>query len=66
MNGAAALVKMPGLAEANRSSAPLLLLVNEIPQRGVGRGTLTELPIEQLFKPIAKRAERPSSERSTP
>jgi acetolactate synthase I/II/III large subunit len=56
-SGAGALYGLPGVAEANRSSVPLLLLVNDIPLPGVGRGTLTELPIEQLFKPIAKRAE---------
>ena len=56
-SGAGALYGLPGVAEANRSSVPLLLLVNDIPQPGVGRGTLTELPVEQLFKPIAKRAE---------
>jgi acetolactate synthase-1/2/3 large subunit len=56
-SGAGALYGLPGVAEANKSSVPLILLVNDIPQPGVGRGTLTELPIEELFRPIAKRAE---------
>lgn len=56
-SGAGALYGLPGVAEANQSSVPLILLVNDIPQPGVGRGTLTELPVEQLFKPISKRAE---------
>ena len=56
-SGAGALYGLPGVAEANKSSVPLILLVNDIPQPGVGRGTLTELPIEELFKPLCKRAE---------
>jgi acetolactate synthase I/II/III large subunit len=56
-SGAGALYGLPGVAEANKSSVPLILLVNDIPQPGVGRGTLTELPVEALFKPISKRAE---------
>lgn len=56
-SGAGALYGLPGVAEANKSSVPLILLVNDIPQPGVGRGTLTELPIEELFRPIAKHTE---------
>jgi acetolactate synthase I/II/III large subunit len=55
-SGADALYGLPGVAEANKSSVPLILLVNDIPQPGVGRGTLTELPVEELFRPISKRA----------
>ncbi|MGY8631880.1 thiamine pyrophosphate-binding protein [Bradyrhizobium sp. 14AA] len=56
-SGAGALYGLPGVAEANKSSVPIILLVNDIPQPGVGRGTLTELPVQDLFKPISKRAE---------
>jgi Thiamine pyrophosphate enzyme, N-terminal TPP binding domain len=56
-SGAGALYGLPGVAEANKSSVPLILLVNNMPQPGVGRGTLTELPVEELFKPLCKRAE---------
>ncbi|MDU6240895.1 MAG: thiamine pyrophosphate-binding protein, partial [Bradyrhizobium sp.] len=56
-SGAGALYGLPGVAEANKSSVPLILMVNDIPQPGVGRGTLTELPVQDLFKPISKRAE---------
>ncbi|TGD95371.1 thiamine pyrophosphate-binding protein [Methylobacterium nonmethylotrophicum] len=56
-SGAGALYGLPGVAEANKSSVPLILLVNDIPTGGVGRGTLTELPVEELFRPISKRAE---------
>lgn len=56
-SGAGAMYALPGVAEANRSSVPLILLVNDIPVAGVGRGTLTELAVEALFRPIAKHAE---------
>ncbi|SCZ05806.1 thiamine pyrophosphate-binding protein [Microvirga guangxiensis] len=56
-SGAGAMYALPGVAEANKSSVPLILLVNDIPQPGVGRGTLTELPIEDLFRSITKHAE---------
>lgn len=56
-SGAGAMYGLPGVAEANKSSVPVILLANDIPQPGVGRGTLTELPIEDLFRPIAKNAE---------
>lgn len=56
-SGAGAMYALPGVAEADRSSVPLILLVNDIPQAGVGRGTLTELPIENLFRPITKHTE---------
>jgi acetolactate synthase-1/2/3 large subunit len=56
-SGAGALYGLPGVAEANKSSVPLILIVNDIPQSGVGRGTLTELAVDELFRPIAKHAE---------
>ncbi|MER8506778.1 thiamine pyrophosphate-binding protein [Mesorhizobium sp. M0751] len=56
-SGAGAMYGLPGIAEANKSSVPVILLVNDIPQAGVGRGTLTELPIEAMFRPISKHAE---------
>jgi acetolactate synthase-1/2/3 large subunit len=56
-SGAGAMYALPGVAEANKSSVPLILLVNDIPQPGVGRGTLTELRIEDLFRSITKHAE---------
>lgn len=56
-SGAGAMYGLPGVAEANKSSVPLILLVNDIPQMGVGRGTLTELPVEAMFRPISKHAE---------
>jgi acetolactate synthase-1/2/3 large subunit len=56
-SGAGAMYALPGVAEANKSSVPIILLVNDIPQPGSGRGTLTELPIEELFRSITKHVE---------
>jgi acetolactate synthase-1/2/3 large subunit len=56
-SGAGAMYALPGVAEADRSSVPLILLVNDIPRSGVGRGTLTELPVADLFRPIANYCE---------
>lgn len=56
-SGAGALYAMPGVAEANKSSVPILLLVNDIPRAGTGRGTLTELPVTEIFRPVAKHTE---------
>ncbi|MCP8895105.1 thiamine pyrophosphate-binding protein [Shinella daejeonensis] len=56
-SGAGAMYALPGVAEANKSSVPVILLVNDIPRAGVGRGTLTELPISELFRPVAKHVE---------
>lgn len=56
-SGAGAMYALPGVAEANKSSVPVILLVNDIPRAGVGRGTLTELPIAELFRPVAKHVE---------
>lgn len=56
-SGAGALYALPGIAEANESSVPVILLVNDIPRPGVGRGTLTELAIDELFRPITKHTE---------
>lgn len=56
-SGAGAMYALPGVAEANKSSVPVILLVNDIPRPGVGRGTLTELPITDLFRPVAKHVE---------
>lgn len=65
-SGAGAMYALPGIAEATKSSVPVLLLVNDIPQSGVGRGTLTELPVEELFRPIAKHAETLGSAKKLP
>ena len=56
-SGAGALYALPGVAEATQSSVPIILLVNDIPRSGNGRGTLTELPVVSLFKPISKHVE---------
>lgn len=53
-SGAGVLYSMPGAAEAFCSSVPFILLVNDIPLAGEGRGTLTELDCVRLLEPITK------------
>jgi len=65
-SGAGAMYALPGVAEANQSSVPVILLVNDIPQPAVGRGTLTELAVVDLFKPITKHAESLASSEKMP
>ncbi|MGK3936785.1 acetolactate synthase large subunit, partial [Enterococcus faecium] len=43
-----------GMAEANSSSIPLILLTNDIPLKGEGRGMITELDNAKLFEPVCK------------
>ena len=65
-SGAGAMYALPGIAEANQSSVPVILLVNDIPQPAVGRGTLTDLAVVDLFKPITKHAESLASAQKMP
>lgn len=53
-SGAGVLYSIPGVAEANSSSVPLILLINDIPLAGEGRATLTELDCVRLFEPVTK------------
>ncbi len=53
-SGAGVLYSMPGVGEAYSSSVPFILLVNDIPLAGEGRGTLTELDCVRLLEPITK------------
>ena len=45
---------IPGVAEANQSSVPVLAINTDIHNRHRGRGTLTELDQDAIFKPITK------------
>ena len=51
-SGGGALYIIPGVAEANQSSVPLVCITSDIDIRQRGRGTLTELDQSALFKPI--------------
>jgi acetolactate synthase-1/2/3 large subunit len=53
-SGAGAMYSLPGMAEANSSSIPLILLTNDIPLKGEGRGMITELDNAKLFEPVCK------------
>lgn len=53
-SGGGATYLLPGLAEANDSSLPVVGLNTTIPTRYRGRGVLTELDQEDLFDPVTK------------
>ena len=47
-------IPVPGVAEANASSIPIILLTSDIPLAGEGKHTITELDTEKLFESITK------------
>ena len=53
-SGGGATYILPGVAEANDSSVPLLAIVTDIAVGSRGRFTLTELDQKALFRPITK------------
>ena len=53
-SGAGALYSVPGVAEANASSIPVILLTSDNALAGEGKKTITELDCESLFKTITK------------
>jgi len=53
-SGAGALYSVPGVAEANASSIPVILLTSDNAMAGEGKKTITELDCESLFKTITK------------
>ncbi len=53
-SGGGATYIIPGVAEANESSVPLLCITSDISVSSRGRFTLTELDQEALFRPITK------------
>lgn len=53
-SGGGATYILPGVAEANDSSVPLLAITTDISVSGRGRFTLTELDQDALFRPITK------------
>ena len=53
-SGAGALYSVPGVAEGNASSIPVILLSSGIPLRGEGKATITELDHHKLFESITK------------
>jgi len=59
-SGGGATYIIPGVAEANGSSVPLVCFTSDIDVRESGRGTLTELDQRGLFAPITKSTTVPS------
>jgi acetolactate synthase I/II/III large subunit len=53
-SGGGALYIVPGVAEAQGSAIPVLCLTSDTPVGQHGRGVLTELDQEALFRPITK------------
>lgn len=53
-SGGGATYILPGVAEANESSVPLLAVTSDIGTAGRGRFVLTELDQAALFRPVAK------------
>ena len=54
-SGGGATYILPGVAEANDSSVPLVCITSDISVGDRGRGTLTDLDQTALFRPITKR-----------
>jgi acetolactate synthase I/II/III large subunit len=53
-SGGGATYILPGVAEAHGSAVPLLCLTSDTPVNQQGRGVLTELDQESLFRPVTK------------
>lgn len=53
-SGAGALYSIPGIAEADASSIPVILFTNDTPINGEGKKTITELDCRRLFEPVTK------------
>jgi acetolactate synthase-1/2/3 large subunit len=53
-SGGGATYIVPGVAEAQGSAIPLLCLTSDTPVNQQGRGVLTELDQESLFRPVTK------------
>lgn len=53
-SGAGAFYLIPGIAEANASSVPVIALTTDIPIAAKGRNVLTEMDQPALFAPVTK------------
>ena len=53
-SGAGALYSLPGVAEADASSVPVILLTSDNAINGEGKKTITELDCQRLFEPVTK------------
>lgn len=55
-SGAGSLYTVPGVAEANASSIPLIAITSDTPLSGEGKQTITELDTKKLYESITKWA----------
>ncbi len=53
-SGAGPLYALPGVAEANASSIPVIILTSDIALAGEGKKTITELDCQKLFEAVTK------------
>lgn len=53
-SGAGALYSIPGIAEANASSIPVILFTSDISLADEGKGAITALDHHKLFEPVTK------------
>jgi acetolactate synthase-1/2/3 large subunit len=60
-SGGGATYIIPGVAEANQSSVPLVCLTSDIDSRHRWRGTLTEIDQDALFEPVTVWTKTPAS-----
>ncbi|MEW5909369.1 MAG: thiamine pyrophosphate-binding protein [Thermodesulfobacteriota bacterium] len=65
-SGGGALYILPGVAEANQSSVPLVCITSDIDIGQRERGTLTELDQDALFRPITRWTRTPASGKELP
>jgi acetolactate synthase-1/2/3 large subunit len=65
-SGGGATYILPGVAEANGSSVPLVCLTSDIDQKDRGRGTLTELDQTALFRPVTRWTHMPATASEIP
>jgi acetolactate synthase-1/2/3 large subunit len=65
-SGGGATYILPGVAEANGSSVPLVCLTSDIEQSDYGRGTLTELDQCELFRAVTRWTHMSSTARELP
>ena len=55
-SGAGSLYTVPGVAEANASSIPVIAITSDVPLSGEGKQTITELDTKKLYESITKWA----------
>jgi acetolactate synthase-1/2/3 large subunit len=55
-SGAGSLYTVPGVAEANASSIPVIAMTSDVPLSGEGKQTITELDTQKLYESITKWA----------